>query len=290
MLKECTLPELVKIYDYFILDADGVIWEADKEIGNSANALKYLFDHKKSVFIVTNNSHKSRAEFVEKTRKVLGIDVPFHCWYNSSRTSAIYLKAKHPLTKSIYVVGGNGIFEELAAVGFTNVRGIEDSLKKYEETSFWTHDYHKENAPDCVIAGIDPGFNYFKLTYAANCVRNGATFIATNRDTGIKTGKYLMPGAGSIVAAIEKASSISPVTIGKPNVYSLNSIMLENAIPESDRGKMIMIGDRLETDILFAKNCGIKSCLVLTGVSDREMAVKLGSNAPDYIMSQIGTF
>ncbi len=267
MLKEATLSELVKSYDYFILDADGVIWEGDKEIGNSSKALQYLFDHGKSVYIVTNNSHKSRGEFVEKAKRILGVHVPSHCWYNSSRTTALYLKARYPSLKSIYVVGGPGIYEELDAAGFKGYFGMEDAKKVYDEAEFWGKDFDKQKVPECVIVGIDPGFNYYKMIFAANCIRNGSIFVATNRDAAIKSGKFLMPGAGSIVAAIEKAADKVPVTIGKPSVYSINSIMEENKITETMKPRMLMIGDRLETDMLFAKNCGIKSCLVLTGVT-----------------------
>jgi phosphoglycolate phosphatase len=285
MIKECSLSELVKRYDYFILDADGVIWENNTPIGDSVKGLQYLLDNKKSVFILTNNSYKSRADFIKKGKAVLGLDLPGNCWYTSSRITAVFIKEKFPEIKSVYVVGGPGIVEELSLIGITEVKGVEDSLKKYEEEKFWSKELEDV---DCVIAGLDPGFNYYKLITATNCIRRGAKFIATNSDAGIKMGTYLMPGAGSLVAAIEKCSEIVPILIGKPESISLEIIMKECKIAESEKSKILIIGDRLETDIKFAKNTGISSCIVLTGVTTKEMLH--GDIIPDYVMDKLGTF
>ena len=172
MIKECNLVELAKNFQYFLFDGDGVLWEHNTQIGNSAKALQYLFNNKKSVFIITNNSYKSREDFIRKGKSVLGIDIPSECWYSTSRTTAIYLKEKFPEIKSAYVVGGPGIVEELASVGITNVAGIEDSSKKYNEKEFWDIEL-KDKKVDCVIVGLDPGFNYYKLIYAVNCIKRG---------------------------------------------------------------------------------------------------------------------
>lgn len=293
MIKECTLKDLARDFDYFVLDADGVIWEQNIEIGDSSKALKFLMSSHKSIFIVTNNSHKSRAEYIAKADKVLGIHIPENCWYPSSRTTALFLKSKYPSFKSAYIVGGPGLCEELSLAGFTKLYGMEDSKKEFQDNTFWEKDMKENGIPDCVVAGLDPGFNYYKLIYATNCIHKHSKFIATNQDAGIKNGRFLMPGAGTIVSAIQKASGVKAITIGKPNSFSLDYIMEENKIPLCAKDKMIMIGDRLETDILFAKNCGIKSCLVLTGVSTKEFAeneAKKGVLAPDFIMKQIGTF
>lgn len=287
MIKGCTLTELAKTYDYFILDADGVIWEGNNEIGDSAKGLKYLLDHKKSVFILTNNSYKSRKEFMKKGKSVLGMDIPDNCWYTSSRVTAVFIKEKFPEIKSVYVVGGPGIVEELGLVGITDVKGIEDSSKQYDESLFWSEEM-KDKKVDCVIAGLDPGFNYYKLIYATNCIRRGAKFVATNSDSGIKMGTFLMPGAGSLVAAIKKCAEQKPLLIGKPETTSLEMIMRENKIAEGEKSKFVMIGDRLETDIQFAKNAGIASCLVMTGVTTKEMLS--GDIKPDYVMEKLGTF
>ena len=104
----------------------------------------------------------------------------------------------------------------------------------------------------------------------------------------MKMGIYLMPGAGPLVAAIEKCSETKPILIGKPETISLEMIMKECKIPETEKSKMLMIGDRLETDIQFAKNAGISSCIVLTGVTTKEMLH--GNIKPDYLMDKLGTF
>jgi len=288
MLKKSKLSELAEIFQYFILDCDGVIWEGNSQIGNSRKALEFLLERKKQIFIFTNNSHKSRSSFIQKTQNVLNLNIPSNCWYNTARTTARYIKKFHPKFDSAYIVGGPGIFEELNNVGIKNIWGYEDSHKLYDENKFWEVEYKKKMTPDCVIVGLDPGFSFYKLAYATNCIKNGALFIATNRDAAIKQGKFLMPGAGSLVSAIEKSSNCKPIVIGKPEIITLDVIMEENGIKHEDKNKMIMIGDRLETDILFAKNAGIKSCLVLTGVTNENADFR--EIKPDYMMSQIGDF
>ena len=121
-------------------------------------------------------------------------------------------------------------------------------------------------APDAVVVGLDPNLTYLRLAVAADCVRAGAHFIATNRDPVYPTERGLRPGAGALVAAVEAATGVVPVSIGKPAPY-----LLEAAAHAVGRepSEAIMIGDGIVTDLAARRVVGARSVLMLTGVSTR---------------------
>jgi HAD superfamily hydrolase (TIGR01450 family) len=123
--------------------------------------------------------------------------------------------------------------------------------------------------------GLDPQIDYLRLTVAVDCIRAGARFVATNRDPVYPTERAVRPGAGSLVAAVEAASGVRPISIGKPEPY-----LLEEAARAVDRdpGEAVMIGDNLVTDIAAAAAIGARSILMLTGVTDRS---ELDAAPPD---------
>ena len=124
----------------------------------------------------------------------------------------------------------------------------------------------RPDAPDAVVVGLDPQLTYLRLAVAADCIRAGARFIATNRDPIYPTERGLRPGAGSIVAAVEATTGVTPVSIGKPEPY-----LLEEAARAVGRepAEAVMIGDGLGTDIAAARAVGARSVLMLTGVTTR---------------------
>ncbi|MFH1685844.1 MAG: HAD hydrolase-like protein, partial [Candidatus Micrarchaeota archaeon] len=115
-------------------------------------------------------------------------------------------------------------------------------------------------------------------------LQNGAILLSSNKDTTYPTEHGVMPGAGSIVAAVEAASGKEAISLGKPNTYALEQIKLDHGFGSDE---LIMVGDRLDTDITFAKKCGIKSVLLLTGVSKKEDIKEI---KPDYIFDSIAEF
>jgi HAD superfamily hydrolase (TIGR01450 family) len=121
-------------------------------------------------------------------------------------------------------------------------------------------------APQAVVAGVDPQLTYLRIAAAADCIRAGATFIATNRDPVYPTERWLRPGAGSIVSAIEVASGVTPVVIGKPE-----PLLMEQAAHAAglDPKDAIVIGDGIGTDLAAANAVGARTILMLTGVSTR---------------------
>jgi phosphoglycolate phosphatase-like HAD superfamily hydrolase len=117
---------------------------------------------------------------------------------------------------------------------------------------------------DCVVAGIDRHFTYDKLRLAQRFIMNGARFVATNRDSTFPVADGVVPGAGSIVAAIETASGVTPMTVGKPQPLMMHLLLQKFGLVP---GETAMVGDRLDTDIVAARRAGIGAIFVATGVN-----------------------
>jgi 4-nitrophenyl phosphatase len=131
---------------------------------------------------------------------------------------------------------------------------------------------------DLVVVGLDTEFDYAKMAVAAGAIRAGARFVATNRDPIYPMEHGLMPGAGSVVAAIEVASGVTPVSLGKPGPLLLEVAAHALGRPVSEA---VMIGDSLVTDIPAARAVGARSVLMLTGIStERQLAALPAAERP----------
>jgi 4-nitrophenyl phosphatase len=134
-----------------------------------------------------------------------------------------------------------------------------------------------------VVIGLDLDFTYAKLKAAHEAIQRGALFIATNADSTLPTEAGLVPGAGSIVAALAAASGRLPIVIGKPETPMLETAMMRMGVrPE----ETVMLGDRLDTDILAGERAGMPTVLVLTGVSTREDLASAEA-LPDVVVSDL---
>jgi 4-nitrophenyl phosphatase len=122
-------------------------------------------------------------------------------------------------------------------------------------------------APDAVVTGLDPNLTYLRLTAAADCIRAGARFIATNRDPIYPTERGLLPGAGTVAAAVEYTTGVTPLSIGKPALHLLE--LAAEAVGRS-AGEAVMIGDGIGTDLAAARAVGARCIFMLTGVTTRD--------------------
>jgi 4-nitrophenyl phosphatase len=164
------------------------------------------------------------------------------------------------------VVGGTGLVHEIRDVGIEVVYS-GDAADRWLSNG---RDAAAAVGPvDAVIVGLDLEFAYARLACAADAIRAGADFIATNRDPIYPLEKTMMPGAGSIVAAIETASGRTPISLGKPGPLLLE--VAAHAVGK-DVAEAVMIGDSLVTDLPAAIAVGARSILMLTGVSTRAQA------------------
>ncbi|XP_047308023.1 phosphoglycolate phosphatase 2 [Impatiens glandulifera] len=255
--------DLFDSVDAFLFDCDGVIWKGDKLIDGVPQTLEMLRSQGKKLVFVTNNSTKSRNQYAQKFRS-LGITVTQDEIFSSSFAAAMYLKVNHfPQDKKVYVIGEEGILEELELAGFTALGGPEDGKKTVQLKPGYLFEH--ENSVGAVVVGLDQYINYYKLQYATLCIREnpGCLFIATNRDAvGHMTDLQEWPGAGCMVAAVCGSTEKEPIVVGKPSTFLMDFLLKKFQIPTS---RMCMVGDRLDTDIKFGQNAGCKTLLVLSG-------------------------
>ncbi len=229
-----------------ILDMDGVVWKASEPIGDLPAIFARVHALGLRVMLVTNNSTRSPDFYLDK---LAGFGVHVEPWQliTSAIATASYLKHKYPQGGRVYVVGEVGLHEALAEQGF--VHADKDVL--------------------AVVAGLDREFTYEKLKAGTLLVRKGATLIGTNTDHSLPTPDGQIPGAGSIVGALEIASATKAIVIGKPSPASFNAAMQRlGAQPQ----ETLVVGDRLETDIAGGQNAGCKTAVVLSGVTTEEQA------------------
>ncbi|KAK3007160.1 hypothetical protein RJ639_017240 [Escallonia herrerae] len=296
--------------DAFLFDCDGVIWKGDALIDGVPETLEMLRSKGKKLVFVTNNSTKSRRQYANKFRS-LGITVTEDEIFSSSFAAAMFLKVNgFPREKKVYVLGEEGILEELELAGFTGIGGpftffhivrlsclliglrlssissLEDGTKtvQLKPNSLFEHD----KSVGAVVVGLDQYVNYYKLQYGTLCIREnpGCLFIATNRDAvGHMTDLQEWPGAGCMVAAICGSTQKEPIVVGKPSTFMMDFLLQKFHISTS---RMCMVGDRLDTDILFGQNAGCKTLLVFSGVTTQSTLQDPSNDIrPDYYTSKV---
>jgi 4-nitrophenyl phosphatase len=251
-----------------LVDLDGVVYRGADPVPGVAAVLAARAAQGDDVVYVTNNSMWYRAEYVERIA-AMGAPVSADRIVSSPRATALYLRDHEPTIRHVLTVGARGMDRELEDAGFRVTRAADvGELIRGEgiEGTDGGNGWEAAGRPDAIVVGLDPKIDYLRLAVANDCVRAGARFIATNRDPVYPTERAVRPGAGSIVAAVEAASGVTPVSIGKPEPY-----LLEEAARAVGRepGEAIMIGDGLDTDIAAARAVGARSILMLTGVTTR---------------------
>jgi 4-nitrophenyl phosphatase/phosphoglycolate phosphatase len=239
------------------------------------------------MFFVTNNSTKSRAGYKKKFDG-LGLDtVPAEEIFSSSFAAAAYLeKTKFKATgKSVYVIGEVGIGEELDLIGVPWKGGPLDNDKVCDMGPGGKLEVDPNVG--AVIVGFDRAVNYYKIQYAQLLINeHDAEFIATNLDAVTHlTDAQEWAGNGSMVGAIKGCTGQEPTVVGKPSPLMIDYLEEKYAV---DRSRICMIGDRLDTDVLFGTENGLQSLLVLSGVTSEEKLLSPENTiAPDYYTDTI---
>jgi 4-nitrophenyl phosphatase len=257
-----------------LVDLDGVVYRGAEPVPGVAAVLAARAAAGDDIVYVTNNSMWYRADYVTRLA-AMGAPVSPDRIVSSARATALYLLDLKPPVRRALVVGGPGLVHEIGDVGI-EVLLSGDAAERWKANR--RDAAEAVGAVDAVVVGLDLDFTYARLACAAEAVRAGARFIATNRDLVYPLEKGLMPGAGSIVAAIEAASGRSPVSIGKPG-----PLLLEVAAHAAgaDVAGAVMIGDSLVTDVPAAHAVGARSVLMLTGITTRAQVAALGAaNGP----------
>ena len=243
-----------------LVDLDGVVYRGAEPVPGVAAVLAARAARGDDVVYVTNNSMWYRADYVTRL-SAMGAPVTPDRIVSSARATALYIKEFEPEVKKVLVVGGVGLVHELEDVGIEVVFS-GDAAERWRQNG---RDGRAAVGPvDAVVVGLDTEFTYARLACAAEAVRAGARFIATNRDPVYPLEKGLMPGAGSVVAAVATATNVTPISLGKPG-----PLLLEVAAHAVGRkpAEAVMIGDSLVTDIPAAIAVGARSILMMTGIT-----------------------
>ena len=258
-----------------IIDMDGVLWHGDKPLPGLSEFFLTLREQQIPFILATNNARMTPDQYVKKLAR-MGVKVTHKEILTSAMATALYL-AEHedPTATRIFVIGESGAREPLIERGFT----LTELYKLNEDSSA---NYNNMDA-HIVVCGLDQDLTWNKLATATLHIRAGAKFVGTNADTTLPTEHGLTLGNGAILAALQAATGVTPTIIGKPE-----PIMYQQAIAllGVDPAETVAIGDRLNTDILGAVRTGIRSILVLTGVSCEE-DLKSIDYQPTWIMPDI---
>jgi 4-nitrophenyl phosphatase len=245
-----------------LVDLDGVVYRGAKPVPGVAAVLAGRAALGDDVVYVTNNSMHYRADYVARLA-AMGAPVAADRVVSSPRATALYLRDLPTPPRRVLALGGQGLLRELADCGFEVVAaGDAARLAGSDGLGGW----EAAGRPDAVVVGLDMDLTYERLAVTVDAIRHGARFVATNRDPVYPLERRLMPGAGSIVAAVEAASGVTPVSIGKPE-----PLLLEEAARAvgADPRDAVMIGDSLQADLPAARAVGARCVIMLTGVTTR---------------------
>ncbi|XP_017022892.1 uncharacterized protein [Drosophila kikkawai] len=264
-----------------ICDADGVLWHSKDAIEGAVDTFNLLSDSGRKTFIVTNNAALSIADFQKKASN-LGMNIDEDRILSSSYSCAHFLATKK-FQKKVFYMGELGIQYEMEKVGLCCFRVNEKMDRPILE-------FVKDLKPDpdvgAVVVGRDECFNMAKVMRVGSYLQNPQViFLGTSLDAAYPIGdNRVMVGSGAMLAAIKTFTGRSPLVLGKPNPWMVAQLTQKGLIePEST----LMVGDTLETDILFAKNCGFQSLLVGTGVNSRKDVAKIVDEGDPQKMDQV---
>jgi 4-nitrophenyl phosphatase len=248
-----------------LVDLDGVVYRGSAPVPGVAGLLTDRAALGDAIVYVTNNSMHYRADYVARLAS-MGAPVSADRVVSSPRATALHLQEHEPGIRRVLAIGAGGLERELRDVGLTVVTSAHAATRMAKEG---IDGVEAAGRPDAVVVGLDPQLTFLRLAAAADCIRAGARFVATNRDPLYPTERGLQPGAGSIVAAVEVATGVRPLVIGKPE-----PLLLEAAahVAGGEARDAVMIGDGLGTDLAAARAVGARSILMLTGVTSREQA------------------
>lgn len=250
-----------------ILDMDGVLWRGEEPIGDLPAVFREIRQRGWRFTLATNNATLSVDQYREKLSR-FGVEVERGQILNSAAATAQILRRQHPQGGPVFMIGEVGLRKSLEDEGFIVLDGDTPG---------------STSPPLAVVVGLDRALTYEKLRQAAELIRAGTPFIATNPDRTLPVPEGLIPGAGAILAALQAATDKEPRMIGKP-MPDIYQIALERMGVEA--GETLAVGDRLETDIAGAQKIGCHTALVLSGVSTPVQA-QAWSPPPDYVAADL---
>lgn len=243
-----------------ISDMDGVIYRGKRLIPGAQEFIDHLRETETPFLFLTNNSEQTPLDLVRKLESLGVRGLTERNFMTSAMAAATFVHSQRP-NGSAYVLGGAGLSTALHNVGYAIT----------------------ESSPDYVVVGKTANFSFTTMKRAVELIDHGARFIGTNPDMVDPIEGGTEPAAGAILAAIEAASGKTPYIVGKPN--SLMMIYARTLLGAAAED-CVMIGDRMDTDIVGGLEAGMRTILVLSGVSHRETADHF-PYAPDFVFQSV---
>ncbi|WP_026556530.1 HAD-IIA family hydrolase [Arthrobacter sp. 35W] len=255
---------LIDGFDGVLADLDGVVYTGSKAIDGATDALDRLQGEGKSLAYVTNNASRSSEEVAAHLRE-LGAPATAGQVFGSALAGAELLAGEVAAGAAVLVVGSQVLADAVRAQGLVVVPS-------------------SDSRPDAVIQGFSPALGWKDLAEAAYAITAGATWVATNLDMTLPQERGFAPGNGSLVAAVASATGKSPLVAGKPE-----PALFETAARHCGVERALVVGDRLDTDILGGNRAGMATVLVLTGVDSVQTALAAHlDERPNYMVRSLG--
>lgn len=244
----------------FLFDLDGTVYLGDQLLPGARDLLAYLEDQSRPYFFLTNNSSRSREDYVKKLAGY-GLETPLDRIFSSGMATAIYLQNQKPNAR-VYLVGTPSLEEEFKAHGF--------------ELS--------DEEPDYAVLGFDTTLTYKKIWKLCDLIVAGVPYIATHPDINCPTEDGFMPDIGAMMAMIESSTGKkADLIVGKPHQPMVDAIV---SLTGFQPDQLTMVGDRLYTDIAMGA-AGIQTVLVLSGETKRE-DIPSAPQKPDLVCENLG--
>jgi 4-nitrophenyl phosphatase len=251
-----------------ILDMDGVLWHGERAVPGLKEFFRQLGRLDIGYVLATNNARKVATQYSEKLAN-FGVTVPAEQILTSAEAAARHLNGIHPPGTRAYVVGDVGLRLAMVNCGFNLLES--DGFVGDGATA------------ELVVVGFTPYFCYDDLASATYLINKGATFIGTNPDVTLPTEHGPLPGTGSMLSFLETATGVKPTVLGKPSgaIFEQALEMLGSTVRDT-----VMVGDRLGTDILGGHSAGLRTVMVLSGISTMD-DVERSEVKPDWIVDDL---
>lgn len=250
---------LLARYEAFAIDLDGVVWRGGRLVEGAAEGIGEVRRAGKPLLLLTNNATYSPRLVADRLRAA-GIVVDESEVLNSAMVLREWIKEKGFSGAEAFVMGEQSVSDQL-----------HDLVKAVP--------VEEGRAPDLVVVARDVGIDFARLAAAADAVRYGAGFVAVNRDNVLPTQRGFEPGTGAVLAAIEVASGRTAVVVGKPEMP-----MMEAAARRLGKAGVLMLGDRLDSDVEGARRIGWDAAIVLTGVTQLDQDL---IPPPDFVLDTL---
>ncbi|MDP4207703.1 MAG: HAD-IIA family hydrolase [Bacteroidota bacterium] len=251
--------EKIKSKKGFICDMDGVIYHGNKLLPGVKEFVEWLIKEDKHFLFLTNSSERSPKELRDKLNR-LGVDVGEEHFYTSALATAAFLQSQKE-NGSAYIIGEAGLINALYNAGYT-MNNVD---------------------PDYVVVGETPSYSFEKITHAVNLVLNGAKLIGTNPDITGPVEGGIVAATKALVAPIEMSTGRKAYFIGKPNPLMMRIALRKIGFSTEDT---VIIGDRMDTDIIAGIESEIDTCLVLSGITSRDM-IRNFPYRPHYVLNGV---